>query len=370
MRGPTGMQKFFNAYADYELGIVKEVQDVVHKLDMTDGMEFISRVGDPTFIFVVFFPIIYGMNWRSGLRYLGAAIICEWLNQILKWVFHGDRPYWYIMEHPQMTPDGEPLTLKQTFMTCETGPGMPSGHVMAMVVSGTILVDTLTTQFYNKHLKEWPFTKDVCIAMAWVSFIGVLFYLGMSRVYHLNHFPHQVVGGWVFGLLVIYLIYYKSSWVHCQDKFVTASWGFLLPLIAVTIYRTLEYYEQSPEFSIIKANKYCQVTDWIHINTTPFFGMVRYSGAALGLCLCMSFHLFPRKSIKSPLEQFFRAWFGVWMNAGLFWLHFHISTDYMPYYYLKQYFIHTAMIVVPGAMIPPMARMLVVVFWEDNPHSH
>ena len=74
-----------------------------------------------------------------GVNYLGSVIICEWINQVLKWILHGHRPYWYIKSSNQQF--ASMSQLKQTPITCETGPGNPSGHVMINVVTGLTLVN-------------------------------------------------------------------------------------------------------------------------------------------------------------------------------------------------------------------------------------
>ena len=49
-------------------------------------------------------------------------------------ILHGHRPYWYVKQNDllQLNQFG----LKQSPITCETGPGLPSGHVMVNVVTG------------------------------------------------------------------------------------------------------------------------------------------------------------------------------------------------------------------------------------------
>lgn len=42
-------------------------------------------------------------------------------------VMAGDRPYWWVHESPYYLDKNMPF-LNQYSMTCETGPGMPSGH--------------------------------------------------------------------------------------------------------------------------------------------------------------------------------------------------------------------------------------------------
>ena len=45
----------------------------------------VSSIGDPSKAFSVFFPVILGLNPVIGIKFLTSTVICEWLNQVLKW---------------------------------------------------------------------------------------------------------------------------------------------------------------------------------------------------------------------------------------------------------------------------------------------
>jgi glucose-6-phosphatase len=53
-------------------------------------------------------------------------------------LLHGERPYWWTRE------SAIPVDLVQTPVTCETGPGNPSGHVMLSVVLWFTMYDVIT----------------------------------------------------------------------------------------------------------------------------------------------------------------------------------------------------------------------------------
>ena len=48
-------------------------------------MVFLSLVGDPKFVFTIFFPVAYSLHRTVGIRVVWAAVISEWLNAVLKW---------------------------------------------------------------------------------------------------------------------------------------------------------------------------------------------------------------------------------------------------------------------------------------------
>ena len=45
----------------------------------------VSEWGDPSKAFYIIFPLILAIQRRNGILYLTAAILCEWINQVLKW---------------------------------------------------------------------------------------------------------------------------------------------------------------------------------------------------------------------------------------------------------------------------------------------
>lgn len=57
-----------------------------------------------------------------------------------------DRPYWWVHEFNDLgAPD-----LGQTPLTCETGPGSPSGHVMGFAALLFAVVRWIKTDFIKK----------------------------------------------------------------------------------------------------------------------------------------------------------------------------------------------------------------------------
>lgn len=58
-----------------------------------------------------------------------------------------DRPFWWVREYGAGAPD-----LRQTPLTCETGPGSPSGHVMGFAALLYALHRWASTNFIDKCL--------------------------------------------------------------------------------------------------------------------------------------------------------------------------------------------------------------------------
>jgi glucose-6-phosphatase len=57
----------------------------VDEQNMGPTLQFVSRLGSPEFAFTLAFPLLYALHWSVGIRFLGVAIVSEWLNMILKW---------------------------------------------------------------------------------------------------------------------------------------------------------------------------------------------------------------------------------------------------------------------------------------------
>ncbi len=50
--------------------------------DTGPGLLTISSLGDPSKGFILYFPIILGLNYVKGVRFLGAFIVNEWSNMV------------------------------------------------------------------------------------------------------------------------------------------------------------------------------------------------------------------------------------------------------------------------------------------------
>lgn len=110
----------------------------------------VSHVFDPKYVFTVYFPLIFAVQWALGVQLLGTIVVVEWLNQVLKWLMRGDRPYWWVHE-VQHASDGANANathyvlsdIVQFPTTCETGPGTPSGHSMAMSAVWYVIIHSV-----------------------------------------------------------------------------------------------------------------------------------------------------------------------------------------------------------------------------------
>jgi len=137
-------------------------------------MQFFSFLGNE-FFFLFIAPIIFwcldaALGLRLGLFLMTSAS----LNSILKLLFHLPRPYWYSRE---VVPHGHDPYF-----------GAPSGHAQHSVVFWGTIAHSFRTR------------------AAWLIAIGLMLFIGISRMYLAVHFPVDVVIGWVVGALLLWVL--------------------------------------------------------------------------------------------------------------------------------------------------------------------
>jgi membrane-associated phospholipid phosphatase len=137
-------------------------------------MEVFSFFGTENF-FLLLIPALYwcieaGIGLRVGIILLLSASV----NDALKLVFHGPRPYWYSTDVIRYA--------------SETTFGVPSGHAqIAFGVWGMLAAS----------IGKW---------WGWLIAILIILLIGISRLYLGVHFPHDVILGWLIGALLLWLV--------------------------------------------------------------------------------------------------------------------------------------------------------------------
>jgi len=225
----------------------------------------VSQIGDPSMAFIFFFPLIFGLNKSKGLKFLITFIISEWLNMVLKWMLQGDRPYWWIKEN------GHDLQLHETFLTCETGPGVPSGHSQSSYLIWYSVLDTL--------LEQKP--SNVVFLLV---FLPLQVLMMSARIFISAHFPHQCLLGFLVAALCIQFVY-KDDRILAGDTRTKLCVSVMLPTTAMVAYGGLLVSGFDPNWSIALATKWCLKSSWIYLDTTPFYAMVRYTASAAALAV-------------------------------------------------------------------------------------
>lgn len=134
----------------------------------------------------------------------------------------------------------------------------------------------------------------------------------MSRMYIAAHFPHQCFLGLVLGISVAKQVYGSSKWLNLQR----VQWLLVASVIlssAVGTYWFLLLTGSDPAWSISQAFKWCANTEYIHVDTTPFYSLTRYSGTAFGLGLGVTSTFFT----QTDRSRFGKAQIAAMMVLGL-----------------------------------------------------
>jgi membrane-associated phospholipid phosphatase len=137
-------------------------------------MEVFSFFGTENF-FLLLIPALYWcMEGGIGLRVGIILLLSASVNDALKIVFHGPRPYWYSTDVIRYA--------------SETSFGVPSGHAqIAFGVWGMLAAS----------IRKW---------WGWPIAILIILMIGISRLYLGVHFPHDVILGWLIGALLLWLV--------------------------------------------------------------------------------------------------------------------------------------------------------------------
>jgi membrane-associated phospholipid phosphatase len=137
-------------------------------------MEVFSFFGTETFFLLLLPALFWCMEAGIGLRVGVILLLSASVNNALKMLFYGSRPYWYSAD--------------VIAYAVETSFGLPSGHAqIAFGVWGMLAAG----------IRKW---------WGWPIAILIILLIGISRLYLGVHFPHDVFFGWLIGALLLWLV--------------------------------------------------------------------------------------------------------------------------------------------------------------------
>ncbi|KAG0712389.1 Glucose-6-phosphatase 2 [Chionoecetes opilio] len=245
-----------------------------------------SVLGDNREAFTFFFPLLAGLINELGARALWAAILVEWSNLMLKWMFIGNRPYWWVGETALYNAETRP-TLRQFPNTCEAGPGTPSGHLMMNVALFYVITRGISSECIWKWKSLNKCQKTVVAASLYLMYFLWIAVIFISRLYIQAHFIHQNILGIVMGLSVGHFAWSRQGLVNFTRLKAVLTAGFLITS-AVAAYTLLLSKGMDPLWTLPLALKHCARVEYVRIDTQPFYLMTRFTGTALGLGLGLS----------------------------------------------------------------------------------
>ncbi|KAK2522280.1 glucose-6-phosphatase 3 [Columba livia] len=239
----------------------------------------VTSLADPKSVFTVCFPAAHFLDREAGLSVLWVGLLSEWLNVVLKWWLFGERPFWWVHESGL----AEKVPLRQFPVSCETGPGSPSGHCMIMGAALWPLV-TLLTSLASRR------SRSLALRLSpFVAYVLLLIVLGLSRVFVLAHFPHQVLGGILAGAALGWGLQGRTPTSRPAWFFLAAALALLLGTLA--LHRALLAAGVDVDWSIALATKWCASPAWLRRDTRPFASVCRDAGSSLGLALAAALPL-------------------------------------------------------------------------------
>ncbi|XP_075949000.1 glucose-6-phosphatase catalytic subunit 1 isoform X3 [Anarhichas minor] len=254
---------------------------------------WVSWAADLRNTFFIFFPLWFHLRSSVGIKLIWVAVIGDWLNLVFKWILFGERPYWWVHETAHYA-NGDRPHIEQYPMTCETGPGSPSGHAMgAASVYYTLVTSILTicVVVVGRYLR----------AGLWTLFWGVQVCVCLSRVFIAAHFPHQVVAGVITGMIVAEA-FNRTQWIYSASMKKYFYTTLFLTSFAVGFYLVLKALGVDLLWTLEKAQKWCVRPEWVHLDSTPFASLLRNMGTLFGLGLGLHSPLYTetkRSSSKS-----------------------------------------------------------------------
>jgi membrane-associated phospholipid phosphatase len=158
-----------DALAQLSIALTNALQGFSPALDTV--MKTFSYLGSTEF-YLVLIPLLYwNVDSRVAIRSLMALVASEYAVSATKQLFRQPRPYW--------ASDVAALSEEPTY-------GLPSGHSANSFSFWGYLV---------RNLKE-----------AWVKPVAVflIVMVGLSRIYLGVHYVHDVIGGWLLALLLLW----------------------------------------------------------------------------------------------------------------------------------------------------------------------
>ena len=139
----------------------------------------VTSLGEELFYLLLFSFLIWCVDFYLGIRVGIIFLLSVYANNGVKEIFQQPRPFDILPEIQKAHASGY---------------GFPSGHAQSsLVVWGSIAI-----AYWKKQI--------------WIRNLSVLLILliGFSRIYLGVHFPTDILGGWLFGGLILFLSYFIS----------------------------------------------------------------------------------------------------------------------------------------------------------------
>jgi len=159
----------------------------------------ITSLGDESFYLLLFPFLLWCVDFYLGIRVGIIFLLSVYVNTGLKEIFQQPRPFEILAEIQKVYASGY---------------GFPSGHAQSsLVVWGSIA-------YWKKQI--------------WIRNLSVslILLVGFSRIYLGVHFPTDILGGWLFGGLILGLSYF----IFLKIKLDFIQGNMLFKIICITLF--------------------------------------------------------------------------------------------------------------------------------------
>lgn len=255
----------------------------------------ITFLGDEEFILLLVPILLWAVNWRLGM-YVGLLYTASGaLNLGLKLVFDQPRP-----DIPEIEVSVETI-----------GEGFPSGHAQsAVLVLG--------------WLAAWSRRRwSLVLAVALVLLIG------LSRVYLAVHFPHDVLGGWLIGLMLLVLVLQwapaAERWLSQQPLVTRLGLAVTPPLLLALVVSNLDVVRAAGALLGVLVGAVFE-RHYVRLDPTGTLWQ-RAIRIVLGLIVLLALWggLKPLLPVSRPAYFMRYALVGLWATLGAPWTFIHIG---------------------------------------------
>jgi membrane-associated phospholipid phosphatase len=261
------------------LNFIVMIQQVESPL-LDSFFRVITSLGDELF-YLLFFPfLLWCVDFYLGIRVGIIFLLSVYVNTGLKEIFQQPRPFDILAEIQKVHASGY---------------GFPSGHAQSsLVVWGSIA-------YWEKQI--------------WIRNLSVLLILliGFSRIYLGVHFPTDILGGWLFGGLILGLSYF----IFLKIKLDFIQRDMIFKIIGITLFPViLLQFQSSPD-----------IISSVAALTGVGYGLLFFSSSIGGIRL------------GNWLQRFFSFLVGV-IGIGIlyFGLKLILPLEGQPFYQLSRFF--------------------------------
>lgn len=170
-------------------------------------------------------------------------------NQCRHRILAGSRPYWWVNETDLFTNLTRPV-IRQTYLTCETTAGNPSGHVM---FSASILFFVIRSIFYQSPWLRRYLNKPFKFFL-WNIYVSVLGLISISRMFFACHFFHQCVLGSCFGITISQFLQNRKveRFLIELNRLKGFLLGCILVVVCIAVYYAHYLIAEDPQWAVKK----------------------------------------------------------------------------------------------------------------------